>query len=156
LPTREVANAVADALRDEGHEVEVLPAAEARTVGEYDAVVVGGPLYTGRWRRDALRFLTRHRHGLGATPLAVFAVGPKSLDAAEVASSRAQLDRALGRFPELAPVAVAIFGGVIDPEQHRFPFNHLPASDARDWDAIGSWAREVARRGAREIEIASA
>src|SRR5438045_1533448 len=30
-----------------------------------------------------------------------------------------------------------------DPEGLTFPLNHLPAADARDWDAIHAWAEEV-------------
>jgi menaquinone-dependent protoporphyrinogen IX oxidase len=71
-------------------------------------------------------------------------MGPRTLDEHEVAGSRAQLDKALAHTPEVAPVAVAIFGGVVDPDKLRFPFNHMPASDARDWDAIEAWADEVA------------
>jgi menaquinone-dependent protoporphyrinogen oxidase len=154
--TGEVAEAVADALRTDGHDVELSAAAEVRTVDGYDAVVLGGAIYTGRLHRDAARFLKRHRHALEAKPLAVFALGPKSLDAADVASSRAQLDSALARFPELAPVAVAIFGGVLDPAQHRFPLNHLPASDARDWDAIRAWGVDVGVRFASGVGAAPA
>jgi menaquinone-dependent protoporphyrinogen oxidase len=59
--------------------------------------------------------------------------------------SRSQLVKALAKVPEVDPSAVAVFGGVIDPHVLRFPLNRLPASDARDWDAIRSWATEVAR-----------
>jgi menaquinone-dependent protoporphyrinogen oxidase len=154
--TREVAEAVADALRAAAHDVDVLAAAEVRTLDGYDAVVLGGALYTGRWHREAVGFLKRHRHALGATSFAVFAMGPKSLEAADVASSRAQLDAALARFPELAPVAVAIFGGVLDPAQHRFPFNHLPPTDARDWAAIHAWGDDVGARCADALAAAPA
>ena len=78
--------------------------------------------------------------------LAVFALGPKTLDDEDVASSRSQLDRALAATPQLTPEPIAIFGGVVDPAKLRFPFNRMPASDARDWDAIEAWAGEVAGR----------
>jgi flavodoxin len=45
--------------------------------------------------------------------------------------------------------AASFFGGVIDPAKLRFPFNRMPASDARDWEAIGAWADEVASLVAR-------
>jgi hypothetical protein len=37
-----------------------------------------------------------------------------------------------------------VFGGVVDPTKLRFPLSRMPASDARDWDAIDGWAAEVA------------
>jgi menaquinone-dependent protoporphyrinogen oxidase len=143
--TREVAEAVAATLREEGLEVEVKPAGEARALDAYDGVVLGGALYMGRLHRDAKRFLSRHRGALAALPVAVFAMGPRTLEEKAVAESRAQLDRALAEVPELEPVAVAIFGGVLDPAAQHFPFNRMPAADARDWDAIRLWARELAR-----------
>ena len=50
-------------------------------------------------------------------------------------------------------VAVAIFGGVVDPRKLSFPFNHMPASDARDWEAIHAWTDEVADLLAEEVPV---
>ena len=78
-------------------------------------------------------------------PVAIFALGPKTAEERDLAESRSQLDRAL-RGVEHATVAV--FGGVIDPTKLRFPFNRMPPSDPRDWDAIAAWADEVAEAAA--------
>ena len=142
--TEEVAEAVAERLREQGVDVETRPAAEADDLASYEAVVLGGALYMGRWHADARRFLKRHRRALAAKPLAVFAMGPAPATDEALAESRAQLDRPLAKVPELEPLAVAIFGGVVDPAKLSFPFNRMPASDARDWDAIRTWAEEVA------------
>lgn len=75
-------------------------------------------------------------------PLAVFAMGPKRLEDDDVAGARKQLDVALDKLP-ISPQLVAIFGGVLDPTKLRFPWKRLPASDARDWDAIRSWAEDA-------------
>jgi menaquinone-dependent protoporphyrinogen oxidase len=142
--TREVAEVVARTLREHGLEADLRPASEIGMLDPYGAVVLGTALYTGRIHRDAKRFLHGHREQLADRPLAVFALGPKTLAGDDVASSRAQLDRALAAHPELRPDPVAIFGGVVNPARLRFPFNRLPASDARDWDAIRAWADQVA------------
>jgi menaquinone-dependent protoporphyrinogen oxidase len=142
--TRDVADAVARTLREHGLEADLRPAGEVGTLAPYGAVVLGTALYTGRIHKDARRFLRRHTAQLSERPLAVFAMGPKTLAGDEVAASRAQLDRALAAHPELHPGPVAIFGGVVDPGRLRFPLNRMPASDARDWDAIRTWADEVA------------
>jgi menaquinone-dependent protoporphyrinogen oxidase len=142
--TKEVAEVVARTLREHGLEADVRPVTEVGTLAPYGAVVLGTALYTGRIHRDAKRFLRSHREQLAERRLAVFAMGPKTLADDEVTGSRAQLDRALAAFPELEPRAVAIFGGVVDPARLRFPFNRMPASDARDWDAIRAWADDVA------------
>ena len=142
--TKDVAETVARALREHGLEADARPAAEVGTLSPYGAVVLGTALYTGRVHRDARRFLRSHRAELAKRPLAVFAMGPKTLADDDVASSRAQLDRALAAYPELQAGPVAVFGGVVNPARLRFPFNHMPASDARDWDAIRGWADDVA------------
>jgi menaquinone-dependent protoporphyrinogen oxidase len=146
--TREVAEAVAATLRARGLAVQVMPAGEVGHLRRCDAVVLGGALYTGRLHKDARRFLARYRKALAARPLAVFALGPRTLEATDVAASQAQLDRALG-VVGLAPDTVAIFGRVVQPDQLRFPFSRMPASDARDWPAIEAWATELAARFTR-------
>jgi menaquinone-dependent protoporphyrinogen oxidase len=142
--TREVAEAIAGELRELGLEADAAVAAVVDDLSPYDGVVVGGSLYMGRWHPDALRFLQRHRRALAIRPVAVFGMGPRTTEAGEVADSRAQLGRSLAKVRGIDPFAVAIFGGVVDPAQLRFPLNRLPATDARDWTAIRAWAGDVA------------
>jgi menaquinone-dependent protoporphyrinogen oxidase len=149
--THEVATALAARMRSRGAEVDVRPASEVGTLAPYGAVVLGGALYAGRWHRDARRFLTRRGDELRRLPLAVFAMGPLALEPADIAASQRQLDRALAKEPGLALVSVRIFGGVIDPAKLRFPFTHMNAADARDWDAVNAWADELVRRLAEPV-----
>jgi menaquinone-dependent protoporphyrinogen oxidase len=142
--TQEVADAIARRLRQRGLEVEVRCAADVTDLTADDGVVLGGALYFGRWHRDAARFLAKHRLELAERPPAVFALGPKTADAQGLAESRAQLEKALAKVPEVEPRSVAVFGGVVDPAKLRFPLSRLPASDARDWDAIDEWTDGVA------------
>lgn len=144
--TREVAEAIAAALRGHGLDAEVRAAAHVRGLEGYAGVVLGAAIYVGRLHGDARAFMRRHRRALAALPLAVFALGPRTLAAGEVAASRSQLDAALAREPTLRPFSTAIFGGVVKPSELRFPLNRMPATDARDWDAIRRWADEIAAR----------
>jgi menaquinone-dependent protoporphyrinogen oxidase len=121
----------------------------------YDLVVLGGALYAGRLHKDARRFLARHRDALSVRTVAVFAMGPKTNQPSDVAGSRGQLERALKKTPEVEPISVAIFGGVIDPSKLRFPFNRMSPSDARDWDAIALWAESLpGKLGLGEVGLA--
>jgi menaquinone-dependent protoporphyrinogen oxidase len=144
--TQEVAEAIAATLRESGLAVDIQPLREVRTLLEYSAVVLGAPLMTGRFHKDAGRFLSRHREALTERPLAVFALGPvhDPHDEEEWKNSRAQLDNELAKYPWLTPAAAELFGGKFDPAKLRFPLNRLagkePASDARDWTAIRAWA----------------
>jgi menaquinone-dependent protoporphyrinogen oxidase len=141
--TREVAEGIAETLCQQGAQVEILPARQVRSLDCYNAVVLGAALYMGRWHKDARHFLKRHRASLSSRPVAIFVLGPLSHDEKEWQGSHAQLDRALAQAPWLVPVTVELFGGVINPAKLRFPFNHMPAGDARDWKAIHAWASRL-------------
>ncbi len=152
--TRQVAEAIAATLRDQGLDVDLQPARQVRSLEGYDAVVLGAPLYIGSLLKDARRFLSRHGQALSARPVALFALGP-TFATDDVQGARTQLDKELAKFPGLSPMATELFGGLFDPAVLRFPDTLLtkmsasplyakPASDLRDWDAIGAWAAQLA------------
>jgi menaquinone-dependent protoporphyrinogen oxidase len=141
--TREVAEAVASTLRERDLDVDVRPARDLPALDGYDAVVIGAALYMGRLHADARRFLKRRHGELALRRVAIFAMGPGTLEPHDIESSRKQLQRSLARLPDVEPAAAAVFGGVVDPAQLSFPFNRMPASDARDWEAIREWAEAL-------------
>jgi len=152
--TQEVAKRIATTLREEGLTVEVQPAKQVRTLAGYRAVVLGAPLYIGRWLKDARSFLEQHPAALMTRPVAIFTLGPTRGDE-DWETVQAQLDKELGQYPWLNPVAVELFGGKYDPTKLRFldklltalpasPLHDLPANDLRDWDAIHAWASSLA------------
>jgi menaquinone-dependent protoporphyrinogen oxidase len=138
--TREVAEALAKKLAEGDREVELRRAADVDDLTPYDGVILGGSLYFGRLHRDVVRFLAKHRRTLSGLPVAVFALGPTTVEPNDLAASRAQLDKALKKAPGVAR-SVAIF---IDPTKLPFPLSRMSPSDARDWDAIDAWADEIA------------
>jgi menaquinone-dependent protoporphyrinogen oxidase len=74
--TGEIAETVARVLREEGLTAEARPARSVTNLNPYDAVVVGGALYAGRWHRDARRFVRRYREELAVRPVWFFSSGP--------------------------------------------------------------------------------
>jgi menaquinone-dependent protoporphyrinogen oxidase len=155
--TQEVAEAIAARLRECELEVAIQPMRDVRTLEGYRAVVLGAPLYLGRWHKDADRFLSRHREALMERSVAIFALGPfhSSTEEKEWQGARAMLDAALAKFPWLTPVALELFGGKFDPAKLRFldkfiaslpasPLHQMLASDVRDWTAIRAWASSLA------------
>lgn len=138
--TRQVAEAIAVVLRRDGLGVELRAARDVRgPVYGFGLVVLGAPLYSGRWHRDAHWFLEQHRSELGQVRVAVFGMGPRSDNPESWRRSRSQLNRALSRRGWLTPAAVAVFGGV-DPGERR---RRQPVRDLRDWTAIRSWAEAL-------------
>ena len=66
------------------------------------------------------------------------------LEQKSVEGARKQVDHALAKVPDVRPVSVAIFGGVVHPEDLHFPFNHMREADARDPEAIRAWSDDIA------------
>jgi len=152
--TREVAEAIAAHLADDGVDAHTLPAHRVRSLDQYRGVVLGAPIYMGRWHGDARAFLRRFPKELAARPLAVFAVGPVQDQPQQWEAADTQLAKTLARYPGLEPVSVGIFGGAIVPETLHFPFSHVPAGDLRDWDEIRKWsARLPEALGVRALAV---
>ena len=87
--TQEVAETVATALRESGLEVDLQPLRQVHTIDQYQAIVIGAPLYMFHWHKDALNFLTKYRTTLIARPVAIFALGPFHADEKEFQGARA-------------------------------------------------------------------
>ncbi len=157
--TQEVAEQVAATLRECGLAVELQPMRKVSSLDGYRAVVLGAPIYIGRWHKDAISFLSRYREALtGGLPVAIFAGGPFAKgDEKEWQEVRKQLDQELAKFAWLRPIAVEIVAGRFDPAKLHFsdrlivglpasPLHGIPASDLRDWRAIRAWASNVAEK----------
>lgn len=151
---QEVAEVVAETLRECGLAVDLQPARSVQRLEGYTAIVLGAPLYILRWHKDAVRFLNRHQKALsGGLPLAIFGGGPtEKNDPDDWREVENQLARELAKFPWLKPVSVEVVGGRFDASRLRFPWNlvpalkQMPATDFRDWKAIRAWAESLAAR----------
>jgi menaquinone-dependent protoporphyrinogen oxidase len=143
--TKEVAETVGAVLSASGYAVDIRPAREVRDLSGYSAVVLGSALYFFMLHGDAKRFLARNRKTLAQLPVAWFALGPFNNTEQDLTDARKPVDNYLARATWLQPKSVVIFGGRHDPSLLRFPDNNpamrsMPATDARDWDAIRAWA----------------
>lgn len=138
--TADVAQAIGLRLREHGFSVDIQPAKKVHDAKEFDCLVVGAPIYAGRWLSGAHRLL-RHVSKLRSEQrpaVAIFALGPRKNEGPESwAAPKAQFDRALAKHPAFMPVSTALFGGA-DPAKKS------PRRDLRDWDVIKSWAEELA------------
>lgn len=154
--TREVAERVASVLNEQEIEAEARAARDVERLGGYSAVVLGGALYYFMWHKDARHFVTHHRKELTGLPVALFGMGPFENTAEQLEEARKPIDKLLAKQEWLHPVSTRIFGGKFDPTGLRFPeanpaMKKMEPSDARDWDAIDAWARELSAAFAKLV-----
>ena len=144
--TAGIAEAVVDTLRKGGLTARALPARSITSVAPYDAVVVGGGLYAGRWHKDARRFVRRHRAELTRRPVWFFSSGPLDSSAADrdippVRGVRRTMDR-------LDAQGHITFGGCLREGAKgriaKMIISSGKGGDFRDFGVIEEWAKGIA------------
>lgn len=153
--TREIGDAIAEALAAAGHEAEVADPDDVESVEPYGAVVLGSSVYVGRWAASARALVDRLEHYLAARPVWLFSSGPVGnppkpegdpeeipvllarLNAREHRSFAGRLDTADLSLAERAVVAL------IQAEK----------GDYREWAEPMTWGAEISEELHR-IEIA--
>ncbi len=144
--TAEIADAIAAALVEAGHEAECQKPEDVRSLDGYDAVVIGSAIYVGRWLEPARRFTERYDAQLRARSVWLFSSGPigEPLQPAEEPADGVRLLRQLGA------VEHRVLAGRLNPDDLGWVERSItgmvkaPSGDFRDWDAITVWAREIA------------
>jgi menaquinone-dependent protoporphyrinogen oxidase len=148
--TAEIAEAIAEVLRQAGHEVDCKPAEDVGDLAACDAVVLGSAVYMKRWRGDAKHFLRKHGHELSELPFWVFSSGPVGDPSTTPDSAWLEPPRIIDRAQQLGVRDHVVFGGRVPAEPQgrieRSMVEHTPAEyrDRRDWDEIRSWAQRIA------------
>ena len=144
--TGQIAEAIAEVLSKEGLTAEALPAQSVASVASYDAVVVGGGLYAGRWQKDARRFVRRHRRALAERPVWFFSSGPLDVSASERDIPPAPgVKKAMDRLDVREHVT---FGGCLEEGARgwvaRMILRNGKGGDFRNFTAIEEWAGRIA------------
>ena len=152
--TATMAERIATVLGEAGLDVRVLPAATAGVedgAATFDAFVIGGGTYGGRWHPDAVAFIRQHAEVLVSKPVWLFSSGPVGSTPAAEAHEPAEIT-------ELAPLVGArdhaVFAGAFDRgtvdgselgRLERFVARRfMPEGDWREWPKIDGWARGIA------------
>jgi menaquinone-dependent protoporphyrinogen oxidase len=145
--TAEIGAAIAAALADAGLTATFERPADVESLDCCDAVVLGSAVYVGKWLGEATAFVERLEPELLSRPVWLFSSGPlgdppkpdpqQAVDVTKIVASlqprghrllSGRLDRGLLGFGERA-VATAV---------------RAPEGDFREWDAVRSWAAEIA------------
>jgi menaquinone-dependent protoporphyrinogen oxidase len=140
----EIAEAIATTLGEAGHDAVALPARAVTNRLECDAVVLGSALYAAQWRKDAHRFIARHRDELATRPLWLFSSGP--LDPNLAAQDLPPTADVIVVTAGLRARGHRTFGGRLAadaPVDPQILATHT-IGDFRDWAAIRAWALAIA------------
>jgi menaquinone-dependent protoporphyrinogen oxidase len=149
--TAEVAEAIATSLRDAGFVLDVMPVSQVDSLNGRTTLILGAPLYIGKFPDEFHDFLSRHRVALTQLRPWCFVLGPTRTEAADFEAAQNQATKQLAKYRWVHPAEVKIFGGRWDMNHLPFPFslvrripffpvNKMPSTDIRDWAAIRDWA----------------
>ena len=152
--TSEVANEIAEVLRQTGVTVELTRMRDLKSIGPCSALILGSPLYMGRLTRETHRFLRRHRRQLAYLPARFFVLGPLGGKPWEFRQSAQLAAHNLAKYAGLKLKEIKVFGGRFDPHKLPFPYSLLlsvpglplkndPPSDCRNWNDIRAWASQI-------------
>ena len=145
--TREVAAAIAEVLSSEGFEVDLSDAADVRSVGSYEAVILGSAVYGGLWRRDASAMAKEFKPELAAREVWTFSVGMET-----VVVEGQPKDEAYAIAEALGAHDHKRFTGAIDTDKLNIGERALiraldpPLGDFRNFDDVKAWAQGIAVR----------
>lgn len=150
--TAEIAEKIGAVLCQAGLQAEVVPVDDVRELSAYQAVILGGALYIGKWHKGAETFLKTHEKDLTARQVWVFSSGPTGegspIELVEGQRVPAALQPVVDR---IHPRDIAVFHGHIDPDKlnvmEKFAIKNVvkkPFGDFRDWGMIINWANQIA------------
>lgn len=142
--TEMIAMWMAERLRYQGVRAEARPVTAAGDLRRWDAFVIGSAVYDGCWLEEATTFLRRNRAVLADRPTWLFSGAPLGIGGCASFAPPAEL-RALIRAR-----GHRLLGGSLDRPRvglaERLVARSVlgPECDICDWDAIDSWADEIA------------
>lgn len=171
--TEKIAQRLADQLKSSGHEVTLLPIRKRvipPSVSEFDMVLIGAPVYAGRYPPTLLNWVSRQNEALNRLSCGFFSV---SLNAADPRpKARREDDRLLREFLEqsgLHPEWVASLAGALHYRKYNLLIRYMmkrisakakgPTDTSRDhemtdWARVDAFASAVAAKD-RNSEFAT-
>jgi menaquinone-dependent protoporphyrinogen oxidase len=148
--TQEVAIEMGKVLGDRGFGVDVIPAVENPQVDGYQFVLIGSAVHGSRWLSEASEFVEANQKALSRVPVAFFSLCLAGLAKNEtsLASARDTIYEPLRTF--VMPVAEVLFAGKVDRRGVALGLpgwlaRFFPTLDFRNWDAIRTWTRGLAK-----------
>ena len=154
----EIAENIGEILRNRGATVEIvnLKKSKVKNLETFDLVVAGSGIQMGKWTKEPLKFIKKNLVILSRKKVALFvscmtAAKPESCNQAR----RDYLDNIAADFPEIIPISMGLFGGLIDTSKGNIMTKAIMQSlaksfieegeespervDLRDWEQIRIW-----------------
>ena len=149
--TQGIAERIGARLVERGAHVDVRRVSEVDDVSPYSAVILGSPVYGGRWITDAIAFARHHDHALHSRSVWLFSVGSFGDTHRVLGRMMRREPREVGELQKtLRPAGYRVFAGAI--ARHQWPlssrlFFHAFGGhfgDNRDWPEIDGWTNRIA------------
>ncbi len=147
--TGEIAQAIGEELRRTALETDVRVVDDVSDVRPYAAVILGSGIYSGHWRKEAVRFGKRHADELRKRPVWLFDSGP--IDASADEGKTTPVPDATNTAALVSARQHVTFGGQFGPEDvGKFTQKMIgmgdksPYGDFRNFDRIRRWAQGIA------------
>jgi menaquinone-dependent protoporphyrinogen oxidase len=148
--TSEAAGEIAGILKQQNHEVDIIPLASVSGMESYEAVVIGAPINAMNWHPDATRFVETHREALSKIPVAYYFMSyllytGRTFWKKIIRKSLKKVSTVV------SPVSVGMFGGKVDkafpaPARLLFGVAKQAPSDVRDMETVRIWAKELSAK----------
>lgn len=149
--THEVASAIAHELNTAGFQAQAAEVGSTLVPEDYDAFVIGSPLYGGKWMSTAGMFAAIMSERMAGKPVALFSMGTMGVKRPEAGESehKAFINNLTEVAPKLNVVSDAVFNGYFARANLPFFLRLIdrimptPEGDHRDWTAIQTWAKSL-------------
>ena len=147
--TYEIAEFMGDELKKSGLSADVYPAKDVNDVSAYNLVVIGSPVYAGKWLPEATDMIKRNLDRLKGKRVAFFSAGILMKD--DTPENREKLKEASKEaIREINPVLEGFFAGKMTYRELSLPHKIMvkavkaPDGDFRDWKKIREWTLSLA------------
>lgn len=153
--TGEVAEAIGQVLCDNGTAVDVRLVENVKDLSSYQAAVIGSAVHSSKWLPEAIKFIKKNQKVLSQLHVAYFLTCLTLYKSNDVTRRRARsyLDPVFDAVPQVKPVDIGLFAGVLDYSKLSFVVRRVmkskmkkkgvPQGDHRNWDAIRTWAESL-------------
>jgi menaquinone-dependent protoporphyrinogen oxidase len=150
-----VAEAIGQSLCHNGAIVDIRLINDVTDLTAYEAVIVGSAIRSDRWLPEAIAFVEKNRQLLSGIPVAYFLTCLTMSQPSKKTQGKARsyLNPVITATPEVKPVDIGLFAGVLD--YGKLPFHirlvmkikmsskGVSEGDYRDWEAIRRWSEDL-------------